>query len=260
MTKPVIRIAGLIQALVSLVVFLVDMADISPAETALCVLVFIAGAAAALLAGKLAPKREEPPKPEALAEENERLKISLAQSNASLEGLREYIAELIPQESGSFRESFVLMGIVFTPKQFMDKVNELTERELAERGLDFSVDISPSLPEKLCGDMPRLALSVCGMISAAAARTESGRISLEILAAGGERIELRVSDTGSQLPREALEASLLGRFADEYIYSARTAEIMHGGLKLRNTRTGASASLTVLLNPAETNVGKLQTP
>lgn len=254
MTRLILRIAGAVLALTSIVVFVVDSADISAAEIILCVLGLLAGVAAATLAGKIVPEREEPPNPDALFEENEQLRRRLAESGAALEGLRGYIAELLPQQGDSFRESFVLMGMVFTPKQLMDKLNELTEQELAERGLDFSIDISPSLPERLCGDMPRLSLAVCGMISAAASRTENGRISLEILSAGGDRIELRVSDTGRKLSREALEAALMGQFPEGYGYAARTAEIMHGELKLRNTSAGVSASLTALLNSADSRV------
>lgn len=251
MTRLILRITGAVLTLASLAVFLVDFAALSPAEILLCALGLIAGVITAALSGKHNLEKEQPTKPNALFEENEQLRRSLAQSNAALEGLRGYIAELLPQKGGSFRESYVLLGMVFTPKQLMDKLNELTEQELAERGLDFSVDISPSLPEKLCGDMPRLALSVCGMISAAASRMDSGLISLEMLAAGGGRLELRVCDCGRQLSRQTLEAALMGEYSQEYVYAARTAQIMHGDLKLRNTRTGAAASLTVLLNSAE---------
>ena len=251
MTRLISRICGAVLALASLAVFVVDFSRISPAELALCALGLVTGVITALTSEKPEADNDRQPKSDALYEENEQLRRSLAESRAALEGLRGYIAELLPQQGGQFRESYVLMGMVFTPKQLMDKLNELTEQELAQRGLDFAVDISPALPERLCGDMPRLSLAICAMISAAAYRMESGLISLEMLAAGGGRLEFRVSDNGRQLSSETIEAALMGQYAEEYIYPARTAAIMHGDLKLRNTRTGASASLTVLLNTAE---------
>ncbi|MGN0649920.1 MAG: hypothetical protein ACI4KM_05740 [Oscillospiraceae bacterium] len=248
MTRMIMRITGAALGLASIAAVITDFSRISAAEIILCAAALIAGAVLFVIASKPAAHPPEPPKPDALFEENEQLRKRLAESSAALDGLRGYIAELLPHQGGSFRESYVLLGMEFTPKQLMDKLNELTEAELAERGLDFSIDISPSLPERLCGDMPRLSLAVCGMISAAAARMESGLISLEILSAGGERMELRVSDTGRQLSRGTLEAAIMGQFPEDYSYAARTAEIMHGELRLRNTSKGVSASLTVLVN------------
>lgn len=248
--RTVTRISGIALAAISAAAFIADFSGISVMEAILCAAGLLSGALLTAISVKPA-ERQNPAEAAPQSEEAELLRRQLAESSEESARLRAYIAELLPKNSGEFHESYVLMGMVFTPKQLMDRLNEMTELELAERGLDFSIDLSPSLPERLCGDMPRIALAVCGMISAAAMRTESGHIALELLSAGGEKLEFRVSDNGRQLSRGELEAALMGKFPEEYRYAERTAAIMHGELKLRNTRAGVSASLVVLLNSAE---------
>jgi signal transduction histidine kinase/ligand-binding sensor domain-containing protein/CheY-like chemotaxis protein len=86
------------------------------------------------------------------------------------------------------------------------------EQPLAERkGLSIHVDIAPGVPESIWGDELRIKQILLNLVSNAIKFTDRGGITLAVSRIGGDRLRLRVADTGPGMSAEVC-ARLFNRF------------------------------------------------
>jgi len=86
------------------------------------------------------------------------------------------------------------------------------EQPLAERkGLIINVDISGGVPESIWGDELRIKQILLNLVSNAIKFTDRGVITLSVSRIGGDRLRLRVADTGPGMSAEVC-ARLFNRF------------------------------------------------
>lgn len=78
-------------------------------------------------------------------------------------------------------------------------VNDL-EQTVAEKGLEFSLELDPALPEKIVGDEERLTQITNNLLVNAVKFTETGSIKLAVSRLGADRWQIRVTDTGQGIP------------------------------------------------------------
>ncbi len=96
----------------------------------------------------------------------------------------------------------VLAPSDFQLRQMIDNSSMLIVDRLRSRGLDFSIDIDPRLPQVLYGDPLRLGQILLNFLTNAAKFTEHGSISIKV-----ERLE---SDAHGQLVRFAVRDTGIG--------------------------------------------------
>ena len=96
----------------------------------------------------------------------------------------------------------VLAPSDFRLQQMIDNSSMLIVDRLRSRGLEFSIDIDPRLPEVLYGDPLRLGQILLNFLTNAAKFTEHGSISV--------KVELLESDTRGQLVRFAVRDTGIG--------------------------------------------------
>lgn len=78
-------------------------------------------------------------------------------------------------------------------------VNDL-EQSAADKGLDFSLELDPTLPETIIGDEERLTQIANNLLVNALKFTETGSIHLSVTRFSADRWQIRVSDTGQGIP------------------------------------------------------------
>lgn len=78
-------------------------------------------------------------------------------------------------------------------------VNDL-EQSAAEKGLEFSLELDPHLPEKIIGDEERLTQIANNLLVNAVKFTEVGRVHLAVTRFSPTRWQIRVTDTGQGIP------------------------------------------------------------
>lgn len=78
-------------------------------------------------------------------------------------------------------------------------VNDL-EQIVAEKGLEFNLELDPALPEKIIGDEERLTQIANNLLINAVKFTETGSIKLAVSCLSADRWQIRVTDTGQGIP------------------------------------------------------------
>ncbi len=95
---------------------------------------------------------------------------------------------------------FTLENREFDFRQMIDDIRNIHMPEITEKGLNYYVNVSPDIPEKVIGDELRIKQIINNLLSNACKFTHVGKISLECLVTAREknRIELfcMVVDTG----------------------------------------------------------------
>ncbi len=94
----------------------------------------------------------------------------------------------------------------FEVRDMMEYIKGNHYRKIVDKGLDFFMDVSADVPEKLVGDELRLGEIINNLISNATKFTPAGKISVEVIktAQRGKDVELffMVSDTGIGISEE----------------------------------------------------------
>ena len=93
--------------------------------------------------------------------------------------------------------------IPFLLEDVIDRATELTAERAREKGLDFQVNLSPSLPQVVTGDPQRLGQVLLNLLSNAIKFTDVGQVTLSLDYEAGEGI-FRVTDTGIGMSTEQL--------------------------------------------------------
>jgi len=110
-------------------------------------------------------------------------------------------SELLEQ-SQIDKDVLKMQAASFSPASILDKVIP-DLRELAEqKGLGFTVQIAPDLPEKLWGVSVSVEQILAHLVRNAVKFTEAGSISVDLYKVDERRWALRVTDTGIGIPYE----------------------------------------------------------
>jgi signal transduction histidine kinase/CheY-like chemotaxis protein len=169
-----------------------------------------------------------------------------------------------------------LNSVDFALPAFFRRLAEVFELRTAAKGINFSLDLAPNLPELVRGDPARLRQIVTNLLGNALKFTSKGRVRLAVAAPEERRqkrmgIVLRVSDTGIGIPREH-QANLFSAYAQcdpgaARLYGGtglgltiaqRLARLMNGGIVLE--QSGASGTIFVVnleLDPARGSASRL---
>ncbi len=144
---------------------------------------------------------------------------------------------------------FTLENLEFDFRNMIDFIKANHSNKIIEKGLDFVVNISPDIPERIIGDELRIGQILNNYLSNACKFTSVGRITLQVLktAQKDNKIELffMVMDTGigiSKADQDKLfqsftqvDASISRKFGGTGLglnISKQLAELMGGGVQL----------------------------
>jgi PAS domain S-box-containing protein len=92
-----------------------------------------------------------------------------------------------------------IVPVSFSPKALAKALHDDLRFQAAEKGLTLTVDIDETLPETIIHDEERIGQVVLNLVGNAIKFTEKGSIELS-LGAQGERLIIRVHDTGIGIP------------------------------------------------------------
>jgi signal transduction histidine kinase len=122
-------------------------------------------------------------------------------------------------------EDFILAGL-------LDEVAEIFAVLMAEKGLDFTCEFSPELPQAVCADSKRLRQILTNILNNALKYTAQGQVSLRVLEQDGYTC-FSVEDTGVGIKEEDI-GRLFGEFVQlDYVANRH---IMGTGLGLAITK------------------------
>jgi signal transduction histidine kinase len=126
----------------------------------------------------------------------------------------------------------------FSPDGILDRVIPDLRKLAKRKGLEFTVQVAPDLPDTLWGVAASVEQILIHLIRNAIKFTESGSISIDLLSVDEERWALRVADTGIGIPRDQ-QVAIFEPFhqVDESI--ARTYGGVGLGLSIVKRLTGA---------------------
>lgn len=178
----------------------------------------------------------------------------------SLLNLLNDILDLSKIEAGHF----ILSLEPFSPRDVAEQAVRTLSSRAAEKNLNLTLDIDPSVPALLSGDGPRLRQILLNLIGNAVKFTEHGSVRVRLSAKGAE-LFVEVADTGIGIAEDQHEAIFEAfRQADGSVtrkyggtglglaISARLARLMGGGIQVRSALgQGSTFLLSVLLQPAE---------
>jgi len=154
--------------------------------------------------------------------------LTVVKANAALLlDLLNEILDLSKLEAGKFSLAFE----AFELRQLVGALRDTFSYRAAEKRLRFSVDVSESLPERICGDALRLRQVLMNLISNAVKFTERGVVSVSVAEEmqfdGRQSIRFKVVDTGIGISPEHLE-----RIFDPFTQIDASKTRRHGGTGL----------------------------
>jgi two-component system sensor histidine kinase/response regulator len=148
-------------------------------------------------------------------------------SGTSLLGILNDILDFSKIEAGRLD----IESTEFRLDDVVTSVATVTAQKAHDKGLEFLVDLPPSLPQDLVGDPLRLGQILTNLVSNAVKFTEKGevRVHADLLEETGDRVQLRfaVSDTGMGMTPEQ-SAKLFQPFTQADMSTTRK----HGGTGL----------------------------
>ena len=92
----------------------------------------------------------------------------------------------------------------FRPSDLVDNLHGVMDKIAGDKGLIFSCEIDPTLPEFMDGDIARLQQILVNLSNNAIKFTEQGSVHLRLLRSGPETWSLEVKDTGIGIPENEL--------------------------------------------------------
>ena len=141
------------------------------------------------------------------------------------------ILDYSDMESGSF-------NIVRAPYKVETLVRDVFKNchdDAEKKGLKFSCDLGPLVPEVLVGDCVRIRQMILNLVSNGIKFTKTGSVSIyvgsEEIGTGKVMLEIRVSDTGIGIEEERLE-NIFGTFDRSGDVPARSGEGLGLGLAI----------------------------
>jgi PAS domain S-box-containing protein len=138
------------------------------------------------------------------AEQQEYIDMSL-KSSQRLNRLLTDILDLSKVEAGKMeinREGFNL-------KEVLETIQEIFWYEVQQKGLEFSYDLEPEIPDKLFGDSTRLTQILFNLVGNAVKYTQKGQVRLDAQVKSSKdskyTLLFSISDTGSGIPYQFQE-------------------------------------------------------
>lgn len=152
---------------------------------------------------------------------------------------------------------FTLEPMEFDFREMMEYIRENHSSHILEKGLDFTITISPQVPGHVIGDKLRIQQILNNLISNAYKFTSVGEIHIEVIqtARNENRVELffMVMDTGIGIPKDKqdklfqsfmqVDASISRRYGGTGLglnISRQLAELMGGGIHVESEENKGS--------------------
>ncbi len=161
------------------------------------------------------------------------------------------ILDLSKVESGKVE----LENTEFSLKSALNAVFSMQQSRVMEKGVQYSAQLEPNLPEKVCGDQLRVKQILLNLISNAVKFTEQGAITVEaaLLEQFNDHVivQITVSDTGIGISAEAL-----GKIFDPFTQADASTSRKFGGTGLGLAICRQLAELMGGRIWAESEVGK----
>ena len=110
-------------------------------------------------------------------------------------------SELLEQ-SQLDKDLLIMQADSFSPDGVLDRVIPDLRKRARQKGLDFTVQIAPDLPDRLWGVSASVEQILIHLIRNAIKFTKAGSISIDLYKVDEKRWALRVADTGIGIPRE----------------------------------------------------------
>ena len=110
-------------------------------------------------------------------------------------------SELLEQ-SQIDKDVLKMQAASFSPASILDRVIPDMRKLAEQKGLGFTVEVAPDLPERLWGVSISVEQILIHLIRNAVKFTEAGSISVDLHKVDERRWALRVADTGIGIPRE----------------------------------------------------------
>lgn len=183
----------------------------------------------------------------------------------TMEGIINNILDFSKLEAGKFQ----IEEKPFSFHEFMEKVEKLFHTLAIRKGLHFTMNVAPDIPDKLLGDELRLTQILNNLISNAVKFTSQGHVGIEVVKnmQVGNEIELffMVVDTGIGLTPEdkeklfrsfsQVDASITRKYGGTGLGLAITKQLvqmMGGSIRAEGERgKGSNFSFTVRLKTEE---------
>ena len=152
---------------------------------------------------------------------------TLRESAAALLPIINDILDLAKMEAGKLR----LERNPFSLSALLSQVVSLYEKRAHSKGLQFSADLPPSMPQNVISDVNRLRQILCNLLDNAVKFTDHGAVALRLSVGKGaaEQIALRVSvsDTGIGIPADQRD-----RIFESFTQGDGSASRKYGGTGL----------------------------
>jgi PAS domain S-box-containing protein len=148
----------------------------------------------------------------------------------------DYLANMVNEllDEAQLRSSnATLQEKMFSPRQLVQHATSGMDILAQKKGLSFSASIDPRLPEEILGDDRRLRQIIINLLGNAIKFTKEGSISLEVTCPEYDCWEIRVTDTGIGISKEA-QSDIFEPFRQ--LQSAVTYENRGVGLGLSITK------------------------
>lgn len=120
----------------------------------------------------------------------------------STDYLNQMVNDLLDEAEISAR-SIKLDNDWFSPDKLLEKTSAALSAQAKKKGLAFTVERSPRLPEKLFGDSRRLQQIILNLAGNAIKFTERGEVRVRLDCPAPAQWSIVVSDTGAGIPKEA---------------------------------------------------------
>jgi PAS domain S-box-containing protein len=117
-----------------------------------------------------------------------------------------YLTELINDlldEAKLEANAVTLNNAPFSPRQFLDQVQEQIDILANNKHLQLTAAVSSDMPELLYGDVHRLRQILVNLVGNAIKFTKTGKVDMCLLRLDAEKWAMRVTDTGPGIPVEA---------------------------------------------------------
>ncbi|MFN3309003.1 MAG: ATP-binding protein [Anaerolineales bacterium] len=172
--------------------------------------------------------------------------------------LSKMIEDLLDEAAISAR-SIQLQNEPFTLDELIRQVSATLLVQAQNRGLTFTIERSPGVPNKLYGDMRRLQQIILNLAGNAIKFTQHGEVSVRFVRPDSDNWAIVVSDTGIGIPNEAKEYIFepFRRLDNRLTYESRGSglglsivkqlvEMMGGGITVES-EVGKGSTFTVTL-------------
>ena len=128
-------------------------------------------------------------------------------------------------------------------QELLMDIKAIFARPTAEKNIELICDLDDELPDVMRTDEVRLRQILINIISNAVKHTERGRISITITPMSGQRVNFRVSDTGSGISKQQLgiifsETSEVEKISSEglgLVISKQLVELFGGKMVIQST-------------------------